>query len=106
MTREISDFAQRVRQRAAVGLVVALGFEDEAIDVIDNMGLLSLSHDDMIYHVRLWDAHKQGMAVNYTTYAFLRLEMSAPLTKRFQEFVAEVAGRFGQKPLLSGGAVT
>ena len=98
VTREISDFAERVRQKAAVGLVVAQGFETGAADMIADMGLISLSLEDMLHHVRLWEPQKQAMAINYTVYAFLRVEMSAPLVERFQKFVVEASARYGRPP--------
>jgi hypothetical protein len=89
VTREISDFAERVRQKGARGLVVAIDFDDEASEAIADLGLVPVSVDDLLHHVRLWDSQKHSIAVTYTAYAFLRVEMSASLAERFQAFISE-----------------
>lgn len=98
VTREITDFAERVRQRASLGLVVALGFGEGAADMVANLGLVPVTVEDISDDVRLWDTHKQAMAVNYVTYCFLRLEMSAALTDRFQAFIVRAAQQWGVPP--------
>lgn len=95
VTREISDFAEKIRQRAALGIVVALSFDVEAIDNLIEMGLMPVTLDEIINHVRLWEPHKQALAVRYAEYYFLRAEMSAPLTDRFRAFITEAVRSFG-----------
>jgi hypothetical protein len=98
VTGEITDFAERVRQRASLGLVVALGFEGGAADTVANLGLVPLTLQDIADDVRLWETQKQAMAINFVTYCFLRLEMSAALTERFQAFIVRASEQWGVQP--------
>ncbi len=98
VVRGITDFAERVRQKGALGLVVALGFAEGAADTVMDLGLTPVTHDDIVNHVRFWDSQKQAMAVNYTKYAYLRLEMSAALTERFIGFVGQMSQEWGATP--------
>jgi hypothetical protein len=98
VTREITDFAQRVRQRGSLGIVVALGFEGAAADTVANLGLVPLTLQDISDDVRLWEPQKQALAVSYVTYYFLRLEMSAALTDRFKAYVARASEQWGVLP--------
>jgi len=90
VVREITDFAERVRQKGALGLVVALGFEEAAAARVKGLGLTPVSHETMIDHASLWESKKQEMAVDYTMFSYLRLEMSAVLTDRFRDFVSNI----------------
>ena len=93
--REITDFAGRIRQRAALGLVVALRFDNEAVEAVVELGLSPVSLNDLVNQVSLWEPHKHAFAVRYAEYYFLRSEMSAPLTRRFMGFIAQAIERFG-----------
>lgn len=101
--REITDFAGRIRQKAALGLVVALSFDDEAVEAVAELGLLPVSLNDLINQVSLWEAHKHALAVRYAEYYFLRSEMSAPLTQRFLVFIARAIEHFGNPEAADNG---
>ncbi|MCI2263389.1 hypothetical protein [Xanthomonas indica] len=86
---EFGEFSQLIAQHQALGLVVALGFKDDASKKIAEMGLEPLSRDDLIERVRIWDPLKQRIAISAIMYYANFREQNSVLYERIQNFIAE-----------------
>lgn len=78
-------------RRAAIGLVVALGFEEgarEAIE-IEALGLKALDIDDLLAIAELWDPLKQRTATNSLVYYARHVEKNSSLAGRIEAFLKE-----------------
>lgn len=84
---DLAEFGNLIAQHQALGLVVALGFEDGATEGISELGLHPVSRQDLIERVRLWDPLKQRIAINALLYYSGFREQSSALTKRIRKFV-------------------
>lgn len=82
-----AQFASQVTSQGALGLVVALSFEEGARKGLQDLGLAPVSLDDLIERVRLWDSLKQGIAVQALLYYVHYIEKSSALYKRLREFL-------------------
>lgn len=87
---DLEGFASAVRERGAIGMVVALGFEPGTVEAIEGLGLRALDTDDILLIVALWDPMKQRTAVQSMLYYVKHVEKNAPLTQRLEEFLRAV----------------
>lgn len=85
---EFGEFSKLIAQHQALGLVVALGFKEDAAKKIAGMGLEPLSRDDLIERVRIWDPLKQRIAISAILYYANFREQNSVLYGRIQEFIA------------------
>lgn len=85
---EFGEFSKLIAQHQALGLVVALGFKEDAAKKLAGMGLEPLSRDDLIERVRIWDPLKQRIAISAILYYANFREQNSVLYGRIQEFIA------------------
>ncbi|WP_423163921.1 hypothetical protein [Stenotrophomonas maltophilia] len=100
---DFSEFARLISLHQALGLVVALDFEDEAAKAISAMGLEPISRADLIERVRIWDPLKQRMAMNAILYYADFREQNSALYKRIGDFMEEVLSEESVKRKEVGG---
>jgi hypothetical protein len=81
------QFSSQVSDQGALGLVVALDFEEGARVALRKLQLEPMSIDDLIERVRLCDALKQAIAVRALLYYVHYIEKSSALYKRLREFL-------------------
>lgn len=86
---ELKKFIENVRMRGAMGLVVAISFEDDAVALLEQQGMRALSRDDLMRTVSLWDPVKQRAALNAFEWAVVQKELSIELGQRLDEFLAD-----------------
>lgn len=84
---EFAQFSSQVNDQGALGLLVALDFEPGAREALKAMQLEPMSINDLIERVRLWDALKQGIAVQALLYYVHYIEKSSALYKRLRTFL-------------------
>jgi hypothetical protein len=84
---DLAEFANLIAKHKALGLVVALDFEPDALATIEAMGLQPLSRKDLIERVRIWDPLKQDIAMNAVLYYVSFREQSGPLFLRIKAFL-------------------
>ena len=90
---EIEQFVQKVRQRGALGLVVATDFAAGVREDVATAGLVPLAVEDLVRIVTLWDPVKQRAALNAFEWAIVQKEQSTGLIERFNEFLIDVGYR-------------
>lgn len=94
VTREqaqlFDHFSHEVRQRAALGILVAEDFHSGARESIEAIGLQAISLSDLIRIVTLWDPLKQRAALNAFQWVVVHREQSPGLIKRLDEFLGRV----------------
>ena len=91
MAEELDFFSSEVRQRGALGTVVALEFRDAtAREAIESLGLIPLSRPDLVRIVSLWDPLKQRAALNAFLWVVIHREQNGPLMKRVEDFLKSV----------------
>ena len=83
-------FVAEIRQRAALGLIVALDFGPGVVDEIQAAGLTPLSFAELIKLVRLWDTVKQRAALSAFEWAVVQKEQSPGLIRRYEAFIAAI----------------
>ena len=86
---EFEAFANEVGRRGALGLVVALGFEDGVKAGLESMGVKPLDVDDLLRIVELWDPMKQRIAAMSFVYYADHVELNSVLSKRLHRFIEE-----------------
>lgn len=92
-SNDVSDFthfASNVVERAALGFVVAEGFQDGVREELEALGLHSLSKADVLRIVSLWDPLKQRAALNAFQWVVVHKEQNSGLIDRVQQFLDEV----------------
>lgn len=82
-------FANEVGRRAALGLVVALEFEDGVQDALEGLGLKALTTVDLLRIVELWDPLKQRTAVASFVYYAKHVEKNSSLAARIEKFIKD-----------------
>lgn len=93
---ELDFFASEVRQRGALGMVIALDFRDQAArEAIEALGLVPLSRTDLVRIVSLWDPLKQRAALNAFQWVVIHREQNMPLIQRVAAFLESVGYRPG-----------
>ena len=88
---ELGGFAAEALRRNALGLVIALGFQEGVREKIESIGLRPMDLDDMHSVVELWDPSRQRAAISAMDYYFRRIEKKAALIERFDNFRTELA---------------
>ncbi len=83
---DLQGFANTVGQRGALGIVMALGFEDGVREAVIALGVKALDREDLIRIVELWDPVKQRTAFASVVYYFQHVEKNSSLTERLAEF--------------------
>lgn len=89
-TANFTELADQVARQSALGLVVALDFEDGAREAIKDIGLETMSRHDLVDRVRLWDSRKQTNAVQALRYCVFYKEKNSALFKRITDFLASL----------------
>ena len=87
---DLEAFANETGRRAALGIVAALDFDDGVRVRLEEIGLRSLSMNDMRRSVALWHPLKQRAAVSSLVYYVRQVEKSAALSKRIERFLEGV----------------
>ncbi|MGH6917345.1 MAG: hypothetical protein ACREJ0_06530 [Geminicoccaceae bacterium] len=87
----LESFANETGRRAAIGLVVALEFEEGARAAIEALGLKPVDVDQMLDIVELWDPLKQRTATNSLVYYARHVEKNASLASRIEAFLERAA---------------
>ncbi|MGP3506798.1 hypothetical protein [Paracidovorax citrulli] len=82
-----AQFSSQVNDQSALGLVVALDFEEGAREALRELQLEPVSIDDLIERVRLWDSLKQAIAVQALLYYVHYIEKSSALYMRLRTFL-------------------
>jgi hypothetical protein len=88
---DLTHFAASVRNRKALGLVVAQDFSGATREKLAAEGLVTLSLAQLKEMVRLWDPLKQRIAAQAFLYYASHVESNSSLTGRIREFL-NVAG--------------
>jgi hypothetical protein len=88
---DLEGFANEIGRRAALGMVVALEFEDGVRGTLEGMGLKALTTADLLKIVELWDPLKQRTAVASFVYYARRVEKNSSLASRIERFVKEMS---------------
>ncbi|HET8638235.1 MAG TPA: hypothetical protein VFL96_15400, partial [Acidobacteriaceae bacterium] len=85
--RDLEAFGNETGKRGAIGLVVAIAFEDGVRGEIEGLGLRALDRNDLLRIVELWDPLKQRTAVQSLVYYVEHVEKNASLSKRVKDFL-------------------
>lgn len=83
-------FAHEIGRRGALGMLVTLGFEGEARDSIEGLGLIPLDIEDLQRIVSLWDPLKQRTSVSSFVYYIKHVEKNSSLSERIDEFLQKI----------------
>jgi hypothetical protein len=107
---DLEGFANETGKRGALGLVIALGFEEGVQDAIEALGVKALDRNDLLRIVELWDPLKQRTAAQSLVYYAQHVEKNSSLTERVtgfldkaQEAAAKVATPSDAVPLEEPG---
>lgn len=88
---DLESFGNATGRRGALGLVVALDFQEGAREAIEAVGLIPLSTHDLLRIVELWDPVKQRTAVSSLVYYATHVEKNSTFADRLHAFL-EKAG--------------
>lgn len=88
---DFHNFANATGKRGALGLVIAMGFQDGVRSEIEGLGLIPLDIDDLLRIVQLWDPIKQRTAVQSFVYYARHVEKNSSLTGRIETFLTSAA---------------
>ena len=91
---DLEAFANETGRRAALGIVAALSFKDDAREQIEGLGLKALTVEDLISIVELWDPLKQRTAVSSLIYYARHVEKNSSLSERIEKFLETAANSF------------
>ena len=83
-------FSGEVRQRGALGMVVALDFGEAVRGTVAALGVTPLSLKDLVRVVALWDPLKQRAALNAFLWVVKHIEQNTPLIERVDAFLRDV----------------
>lgn len=86
---DLEGFANATGKRGALGMVVALAFDEGVRDEIEALGLKALDRNDMLKIVELWDPLKQRTAVKSLVYCVQHVEKNSSLTERVNAFLEQ-----------------
>ena len=87
---DVSDFegfANATGKRGALGVVIAIGFQEGVRAALEALGLITLDTDDMLRIVQLWDPIKQRTAVQSFVYYARHVEKNSSLSERIEHFL-------------------
>lgn len=91
---DFEAFANATGQRGALGLVVALGFQEGVRRKFEAMGIIPLDVADMLRIVELWDPVKQRTAVQSFIYYARHVEKNSSLSGRIDAFLVEATAEW------------
>ncbi|RWB36790.1 hypothetical protein [Mesorhizobium sp.] len=83
-------FSHEIRQRAALGIIVAEGFQNGVREAIEENGLIALAPIDLLGIARLWDPLKQRAALSAFQWVVVHIEQSPGLIERLDKFLVEI----------------
>ena len=86
---DLEGFANATGKRGALGMVVALAFDEGVRDEIEVLGLKALDRNDLLKIVELWDPLKQRTAVKSLVYCVQHVEKNSSLTDRVNVFLEQ-----------------
>lgn len=86
---DLEAFGNATGKRGALGMVVALAFDDGVKDEIEALGLKPLDRNDLLRIVELWDPLKQRTAAQSLVYYAQHVEKNSSLTDRLKEFLKQ-----------------
>jgi hypothetical protein len=86
---DLEEFANATGRRGTLGVIVALGFEEQAREELSAKGLVALDIEDMRRTVELWDTLKQRTAVASLVYYARHVEQNATLIDRIDAFLEQ-----------------
>ena len=95
---DLEAFADQINRRGAVGLVVALDFDETALDLIASLGIIPLTVSDLLRFVQLWDPVKQRIAVSSLVYYAKHVEKNDSLANRIDRFIRQSSSGTGSLP--------
>jgi hypothetical protein len=84
---DLEGFANATGKRGALGLVIALAFDEGVRAKIEALGLKALDRNDLLKIVELWHPLKQRTAVKSLVYCFQHVEKNSSLTDRIKAFL-------------------
>lgn len=91
--KDLSDFthfSSSVRERGALGLLIAEDFQEGVRQKIEEKGLFPLSKENVLNIVSLWDPLKQRAALNAFQWVVVHKEQNSGLIDRVQKFLEDV----------------
>lgn len=94
---DLESFANATGRRGALGVVAALGFEEDAREGVQELGLIALDVEDMLRIVELWDPVKQRTAVSSFVYYAKHVEKNSSLAERIDAFLTHSAEQWIQQ---------
>lgn len=84
---DLEAFANQTGRRGTLGLVVALGFQENARELIQALGVKALDLQDLLRIVELWDPLKQRTAMASLVYYAKHVEKNSSLSERLLAFI-------------------
>lgn len=90
---DVAEFSNLIARHKALGMVVALDFDEGMREKILDLGLQPVSRDDLRSRVQLWDPLKQKIAVNALLYYVGFREQSSALYGRVKLFLEELEAK-------------
>ena len=87
--QQLEAFANAIGVRGALGVIAALGFDDDARQAAIDLGLIPLDRAAMLRIVELWDPIKQRTAVTSFVYYASHVEKNSSLTDRLAKFLSD-----------------
>jgi len=84
---DLQGFANETGKRGALGMAIAIAFEDGVRDEIEAIGLKALDRNDLLRIVELWDPLKQRTAAKSLVYYATHVEKNSSLTGRLDAFL-------------------
>jgi hypothetical protein len=94
---DIEGFANETGKRGALGLVIALGFDEGVRPEIEALGVKALTRSDLLRIVELWDPLKQRTAVQSFIYYAQHVEKNSFLTERVMSFLEKAESPGGNE---------
>jgi hypothetical protein len=85
---DLEAFANATGRRGALGVIVALSFEDGVRDTLAALGVVPLDRNDILKIVELWDPVKQRTAVFSLLYYAKHVEKNSFLINRLEIFLS------------------
>ncbi|MEK9137165.1 MAG: hypothetical protein AAB393_08580 [Bacteroidota bacterium] len=86
---ELEGFANEAGKRGALGMLIAIAFEDAVREEVAALGLKALDRNDLLRIVELWDPLKQRTAVKSFVYYVRHVEKNSSLTDRLDAFLEQ-----------------
>lgn len=100
---KLAEFSNLISKHKALGLVVALSFEEGVREQIEALGLLPVDRTDLSNRVKLWDPLKQRIAISALLYYANFREQNSALYARIKAFIESKVGA-SEQIILPGSA--